>query len=130
MRSLNRNKETIYYALYSGSTETIKDGYYTGTIVPNYATPVAIRASVSAARGTSDIDLFGVNTSYSKTVIVDDVSCPIDEHSRLWIGRKPTDANGLDVPHNYEVTQVAKSLNHIAYAVTQVDFALSPTVSA
>lgn len=130
MRNLNRNEQTIYYSLYSGSTENTKDGLYTGEIVATYATPVALRASVSAARGAADIDLFGVNTSYSKTVIVDDVSCPIDEHSRLWIGREPTDANGLDVPHNYEVVRVAKSLNHIAYAVEQVDFALPPTVSA
>ena len=129
MRSLNRNETTIYYALYSGSTEATKDGLYTGEVVANYATPVSIRASVSAARGTSDIDLFGVNTSYSKAVIVDDVTCPINEHSRLWIGRTPTDANGLDVPHNYEVAQVAKSLNHITYAVQQVDFALPPVVS-
>ena len=129
MRSLNRNETTIYYALYSGQTEATKDGLYTGEVVANYAAPVSIRASVSAARGTSDIDLFGVNTSYSKAVIVDGVTCPINEHSRLWIGRTPTDANGLDVPHNYEVAQVAKSLNHITYAVQQVDFALPPVVS-
>ena len=130
MRSLNRNKTTIHYALYSGSTEATKDGLYTGEVVATYATPVTIRASVSAARGTSDIDLFGINISYSKAVIVDDLRCPIDEHSRLWIGRQPTDANGLDVPHNYEVVAVAKSLNHITYAVKEVDFALPPTVSA
>lgn len=129
MRSLNRNKETIYYALYSGASEEMKDGLYTGEIVSTYATPVAIRASVSAARGTADIDIFGVNTSYTKSIIVDDIACPIDEHSRLWVGRAPVDANNLDVPHNYEVVQVAKSLNHIAYAVKQVDFALPPVVS-
>lgn len=121
---------TIYYALYSGLTEATQDGLYTGEMVTSYASPVAICASVSAARGTSDIDLFGVNISYSKAVIVDDMSCPIDEHSRLWIGRQPTDANLLDVPHNYEVVAVAKSLNHITYAVKEVDFALPPVTSA
>ena len=129
MKSLNRNKETIYYALYRGDTENTSGNLYTGEIVPSYDSPVELRASVSAARGTSDIDLFGVNVSYTHTVIVDDVSCPINEHSRLWIGREPTDANGLAVPHNYEVVQVAKSLNHIAYAVMQVDFSLPPVVS-
>jgi len=129
MRSLNRNEQTIYYALYTGDTEKTDATLYTGEIVPSYATPVAIRASVSAARGTSDIDLFGVNVSYNKTIIVDDLACPIDEHSRLWIGRTPTDAYGADVPHNYEVVMVAKSLNHITYAVQQVDFALPPVVS-
>lgn len=129
MRGLERNKSVIYYALYGGETEETKDGLYTGVIVPTYAEPVAIRASVSAARGTSDVDLFGINTSYSKTVIVDDTNCTIDEHSRLWIGRKPTDDLGADVAHNYEVVMVAKSLNHITYAVKQVDFTAEAVVS-
>lgn len=121
MRSLARNKTPIYYALYNGDTEaTDADGLYTGETTSSYSEPVEIRASVSAARGTSDIDLFGVNVSYSKTVIVDDMSCPIDEHSRLWIDRTPSDGT----PHNYEVVMVARSLNHITYAVQQVDFSL------
>ena len=124
MRILSRNKQTIYYALYSGETEEIRDGLYTGEKVSIYALPVEIRASVSAARGTADIDLFGVNVSYTHTVIVDDMSCPINEHSRLWIGCAPVGEGGAAVPHNYEVVQVAKSLNHIAYAVRKVDFAL------
>lgn len=119
MRILARNKQTIYYALYTGDTENIRDGLYTGEKVPTYASPVEIRASVSAARGTADIDLFGVNVSYTHTIIVDDLECPINEHSILWINADP-DAK----PHNYEVVQVAKSLNHIAYAVRKVDFSL------
>ena len=130
MRNLNRNEQTSYYALYTGDAEQMdSNSLYTGEVVASYSTPVALKASVSAARGMADIDLFGVNTSYSKTVIVDDINCPIDEHSRLWIDRAPTDANGLDVAHNYEVVQVAKSLNHIAYAVQQVDFGLSEVIS-
>ncbi len=118
MRGLARNKKTIWFALYEGEGE-YKDGdLFTGETVPVYSDPCPIRASVSAARGTSEIELFGVNTNYSKTVIVDDTICPINEHSRLWIDRDPR--NGA--PHNYEVVMVAKSLNHIAYAVTQVDF--------
>ena len=118
MRNLARNKSSIYYALYNSKSEVQdEDGLYTGDIAPSYTAPTEIRASVSAARGTSDIDLFGVNISYTKTVIVDDMSCPIDEHSILWIGVTP------DSPHNYEVVQVAKSLNHISYAVQEVDYA-------
>lgn len=115
MRNLSRNKEVIYFALYEGVGENVVDGLYTGEAIPQYSSPYSIKASVSAARGTAEMDLFGINTTYTKTVIVDDMTCPIDEHSRLWIGRTP------DQPHNYEVVQVAKSLNHIAYAVLQVD---------
>lgn len=117
MRNLSRNKSSIYYALYDSKSEVQdEDGLYTGDNAPSYTAPTEIRASVSAARGTSDIDLFGVNISYTKTVIVDDMECPIDEHSILWIGVTP------DSPHNYEVVQVAKSLNHISYAVQEVDY--------
>lgn len=131
MRSLNRNKSVIYYSLYKGETEQIdSNNLYTGVVVPSYEDPVSIRAVVSAARGTADLDLFGVNISYTKAVVVDDIDCPIDEHSRLWIDRSPTDANGVDVPHNYEVVQVAKSFNHITYAIREVDFAFSPIASA
>lgn len=120
MRNLSRNKSSIYYALYNSMSEVQDaDGLYTGDIAPSYTTPTEIRASVSAARGTSDIDLFGVNISYTKTVIVDDMECPIDEHSILWIGVTPDN----NTPHNYEVVRVAKSLNHISYAVQEVDYA-------
>lgn len=130
MRNLNRNETTIYYALYTGDSEQLdSDNLYTGEVVATYSTPVALKASVSAARGMADIDLFGINTSYTKTVIVDDIDCPIDEHSRLWVDRTPTDENGLDVPHNYEVVQVAKSFNHITYAIKQVDFSLHEVIS-
>ena len=125
MRNLNRNESVIYYALYTGEEEYIgSDSLYTGEPIAHYSTPVALKASVSASRGTADIDLFGIETSYTKAIIVDDIHCPIDEHSRLWIDRDP------DEPHNYEVTQVAKSLNHITYAVKQVDFSHPKTVSA
>lgn len=123
MRNLSRNESTIFYALYTGMSEAVdSDGLYTGDVVGTYASPVALEASVSAARGTADVDLFGINTAYTNTLIVDDVDCPIDEHSRLWIGRSTTQ------PHNYEVVQVARSLNHVAYAVQQVDFS-APIIS-
>lgn len=124
MRNLNRNEQTIYYALYSGLTENTIGDLYTGEMVASYTSPVAIRASVSAARGTADLDLFGINISYTKAVIVDDINCPIDEHSRLWIGTNP-----LTAEHNYEVVAVAKSLNHITYAVKEVDFSAGAVVS-
>lgn len=126
MRNLNRNKQAIYYALYTGMEEaTDSNGLYTGELVGTYSDPVKIMASVSASRGTSDVDLFGINESYSNTVIVDDMTCPISETSRLWIGVSPDD----NTPHNYEVPVVARSLNHITYAVTKVDFAETPVVS-
>lgn len=107
MKGLNRDKIDITYWLYTGLTEeTDADGNYTGEKPPTYSDPVTIKGNVSAARGTTDIELFGINEPYTNTVIVDDVSCPIDENSRLEIKGKP-----------YAVIRVAKSFNHITYAV-------------
>lgn len=107
MKGLEINKTEVKYKLYTGEVEQVDgNGYYTGEKVPTYADEVTIKASVSAARGTSDIDQFGINVPYTNTVIVDDTSCPIAEDSRLEIGGKP-----------YAVLLVAKSLNHITYAV-------------
>lgn len=110
MRNLERNKTDVKYQLYTGETEELDgDGLYTGEKVPTYGTPVTIRASVSAARGTADLDQFGINVPYTNTVIVDDMSCPIAEDSRLEINGNP-----------YAVLLVAKSLNHITYAVQRL----------
>lgn len=116
MRNLERNKSDVTYRLYKGITEKQDDdGYYTGEKVPTYEDSVTIRASVSAARGSSDVDMFGINVPYTNTVIVDDMSCPISESTRLEIDGKP-----------YAVLLVAKSLNHITYAVKLLTSPVSP----
>lgn len=116
MRSLERNKQKIYYALYDSKTELVDaDGNSTGEYVTTYSTPVAFRCNVSAANGMSDLSPFGINDSYTKTITTNDMQCPITETSRLWIGIPTTQ------PYNYVVTKVAKSLNSITYAIKKVD---------
>lgn len=110
MRCLARNLKTITYQLYLGNQEEMDDnGNYTGNKPPVYSDPVSIRANVSASRGSADLDMFGVNIPYTNTVLVDDLNCPIDENSRIEIDGNP-----------YAVLLVAKSLNHIAYAVRRL----------
>jgi len=124
MRSLVRNKQKIYYSLYTASTP-IRDewGNLTGENTYTYATPVEYRINVSAARGTADIEQFGINTNYSKTMVTNDTTCPITETTRLWIDREPTVTEGQTVtaiPHNYEVVSVARSINSVTYAIKEV----------
>lgn len=116
MRSLERNKQTFYYALYSGVTE-VKDenGDYTGEREITYSSPVKYRANISAAKGESDTAPFGIETNYSKTISTNDMSCPIKEDSVLWIDKDPTTD-----PYNFLVVKVAKSLNSIMYAIREV----------
>lgn len=121
MRCLKRNQKSFWYALYNGETEQKdSDGLYTGEIGPGYETPVQMKANISASKGTADTELFGKDLQYSRTIVTDDLSCPITEESAIWIGRNPTDKSGNPVPHNYVVRRIAESLNSIVYAIQEV----------
>lgn len=115
MQSLERNKQTVWYSLYLGKTDVVDtDGQLTGEKQLSFSNVVKMKANVSAARGTADIEQFGVNTDYSRTITTTDMNCPINEHSRIWFDTLPTN------PHNYEVVTVAKSLNSITIAIKEV----------
>lgn len=118
MRSLERNKQKIYYALYEGKEEVRDEwGNLTGSPTLKYGDPVEYFINVSAARGTADVEQFGINTIYTKTMVTNDLDCPITETTRLWINREPTE------PYNYVVVSVAKSLNSVTYAIKEVSVA-------
>ena len=120
MRELERNKQLVYYALFTGYTDAVDgNGYKTGEKVKTYADPVAIRINVSPARGNVERDGFGIDTTYSRTMSTADINCPIQEDTLLWIGIAP-ESNGEAVPHNYYVVRKAKSLHDIVYAIREV----------
>ena len=121
MRTLQRNKRTVWYALYQGETEqTDANGDYTGETEITYATPVAIRANVSPATGQSNLEMFGNLTDYDRVVVTDQVDVPIDENTVLWIDAEPTEDSGVE-GFNYIVRRVARSFNSVAIAVRKVD---------
>ena len=116
MRSLERNKQTIYYALYEDKTP-IKDEYEneTGEYEILYSSPTPLRINVSAARGEYSTRQFGDTEKYDKVLMTDDLSVPITETSILWI-----DSLDTEKPHDYIVKKVAKSLNSVSIAVSKV----------
>lgn len=124
MRALERNKQTIYYANYSGRSEiTDENGLYTGETTALYTNPVAVKVNVSASRGQAEIDLFGTDLNYTNT-IVSDTDLGIDENSVLWVGKNAyisTSTTSIITPYNYIVASVAKSLNSVVYAIRKVD---------
>lgn len=116
MRTLNRNKTKIWYALYEGENE-VKDAFGdpTGEMIASYSKPKELRCNVSASRGATDSELFGLNLDYSRTLCIEGITCPIDEESVLWIGRTPKDNK-----YNYVVKAIATSLNNTIIAVKEV----------
>ena len=115
MRSLNRNKRKIYYALRTGDIINVDEyGNETGESTPTYGERTALMCNVSAATGQEAVQAFGSFTGYSRTMCVADNGCPIEEDSILWFGID------LDQPHNYIVVRKADSKNGVLYALQEV----------
>ena len=115
MRSLNRNKRQIHYALRQGEVANIDEyGNETGELTPAYGAATPLLCNVSAASGEDAVRAFGSFTGYSRTMFVADNACPIDENTIVWFGVTPPD------PHNYIVTRKADSKNGILYALQEV----------
>lgn len=121
MKLLNRNTRTIYYRLYEGQKDVLdEDGNKTGEKTVAYSEAKELRCSVSPASGKTQIEMFGNLDSYDKAVVTDDVNCPIDENTILFVDKSPDeDADGNPLP-DYRIRKVAKSLNCISYAISKV----------
>lgn len=123
MRSLERNKVTIYYALYSDKTEILDEyGQGVGEYISGYGNPVKFKIRVSPGKGKVEEQLFGKELAYSKVLCTADHSFPITETSRLWIDTLPViNPDGTTTtPHDYEMVCPKKDLNEWAFAVKKV----------
>lgn len=147
MRILNRNKRTVYYAIYKGIAQEVDENLdYTGELTVSYDDVKALSANVSAARGTSDLEMFGINEQYNRTIATDQMDLGITEASIVWYDlgeveeynpekpytdgdmaikdgtiQKYKDFDWVNVPHDHVVVGIAKSLNSVTYAIKKVD---------
>ena len=137
MRCLNRNKQPFWYCLYKNKTAIIDEfGNETGEYIVTYHCPKRMEANISQATGLSMTEQFGNLENYDKVIVTEDMNCPIDEHSVLFIDKPPeftsvlthtptavtTVDDSVSVPaYDYTVARVAKSLNSISIAVRKVD---------
>ena len=121
MKLMKRNLSPVYFCLYQGKqSQTDDNGYETGEGQVVYKPPVRLMCSVSPATGYAQVNMFGNLESYDKVLVTDDVRCPIDENTVLFIDKKP-EFNSEGVPlFDYRVRRVAKSINSISYAVSKV----------
>lgn len=121
MRTLERNKSPFWYLLYDRKVP-VKDEYgnETGEEQVFYKDAVSMRANISAATGSAQVEQFGNFAGYDKVIVTDDVSCPIDENTVLFIDKEPEYTDGKPL-YDYIVKRVAKSLNSISYAVSKVE---------
>lgn len=122
MKTMERNKTPFWYLLYDKKVTVMDDdGNETGDYRVIYKEAVQWKENISAATGSAQVEQFGNFISYDKVIVTDDLSCPIDENSVLFIDKEPEydpDGNPL---YDYIVKRVAKSLNSISYAVSKVN---------
>lgn len=124
MKILHRNKQKFYYCLYD-STEPIYDEYSNeiGEKVL-YEPAVEMYANISPATGMANTEQFGSLENYDKVIATDDLNCPIDENTVLFIDKEPEYKvyQAANEPiYDYIVRRVAKSLNSISIAVAKVE---------
>ena len=135
MRSLNKNKQKLWYSTYADQIiiyERDENGEIVydeidGELYPRiiaekagYNNPVSFYANISAAKGSSDSEVFGVSLDYTKTISTSDMSLPISETSLIWFETEPVikdDGTVDESSADYAVVAVARSLNNVVYAI-------------
>lgn len=112
MRCMKRNKQKFYYANLIGNTEvTDSNGNFTGENEISYSDPEEFDASISSAIGDTEIELFGKDLQYDKTICFDKMRPEgFNEYSVLWIDREPYE-DGQLTGYDYIVRKISKSLN-------------------
>ena len=124
MRTLDYNKKTFYYCLFSGKTKILDaDGNFTGDYTSGYAEAVMAKGNISAASGSADMEQFGTDIAYDKVIVLQGTDWDIDEHTVLFVGIEPSYENEQHTRpnYNYIVTRVAESLNHTTLAIKRVE---------
>lgn len=120
MKLMKRNLTPVYYCLYSDRQLILDDdGYETSEYRVGYGEAVQLMCNVSPATGYAQVNMFGNLESYDKVLITDDMDCPIDENTVLFIDKAPEFKDGKPI-YDYTVRRVAKSMNTISYAVSKV----------
>lgn len=117
MRTTQRDKRTIWYALYLGTEDVVDDdGNYTGEHTVNYSAPICARMNVSGGRGRADVEMFGIDTPFTKVAVTDDLKTPFDTDTIFWFGADPQTEQ-----HNYRVTGISRTINQVVIALAEVD---------
>lgn len=136
MTTLKRNKRPFYYCLFASAITVLDEyGNESGEQILTYADAVLSHGNISQATGQSNAEQFGTLENYDKVIVTEDLNCPINENSVLFIDKAPeyktvpiytatavtTTASSVSVPvPDYIVRRVAKSLNSVSIAIRKV----------
>lgn len=140
MRTLNKNKQKLFYALY-GTEIPVYERDANGDIVyisvdgkqvpvesgskeMAYGKPVEFKGNIAMSGGESQAVEFGIDLSqYAAVLVVDKGLLPIDETSVIWHTTEPKiNADGTSDEHtaDYKVVKCSPSINVDRYILQKV----------
>lgn len=121
MKLLRRNLKLINYCTFKEKTAIVdSEGFETSEEKIVYNDAVEMLCNVSTAKGYAQSEIFGNLDNYDKVIITDNMDCPIDENTVLFVDKQP-EYDSDDTPiYDYIVKRVAPSLNNISYAIAKV----------
>lgn len=124
MRTLQRNKQKVYYTTLVENNEPDEWGNTPVNPLKEYGEIHELWINVSAASGQEVTQAFGNLPEYTKVLCTTDKDLPFDEETRavtvFWVDREH-DSNNGKFDHNYQLYRVAKSLNNTLIAIKRVD---------
>lgn len=139
MRSLKKNKQKLYYAMYSEEIpvyETDEDGKIKCTevdgkqipiqigIVAGYNEPVIFYANIAMSGGEAEVMEYGFDVgSYQAVLSSSDMTLPINEMSRIWHISEPrynADGSVDGDSADYQVLADKSSLNVKKFLLKQL----------
>lgn len=124
MRNLLINKTKHYVLNYKGEEDIVDDnGYYTGEKTIAYTRPIVFMGHISGARGSSQVEMFGTDIMYDKTLVITKTEfkrLKITENSVFFIDKKPIYDSHNTPLYDYRVMRIAETINEVAIALTKV----------
>ena len=113
----------MYVLNYKGEEEVLDDdGWEAGEKTIFYTKPIPFKSHISGARGSSQVEIFGTDVAYDKTILITKNEfnrLKINENSVFFINKKPT-YDGTTPLYDYRVKRIAETINEVAIALEKV----------
>ena len=133
MRTLNKNKQVLFYANQDKEVP-ITETYYddegnayeldTGETELVYGEPIEFKGNIAMSGGEVDAQEFGLNLAdYEAVLLVGKNTLPLTETSRIWHTSEPTkDDKGYtdEYSADYRIVKISPSLNFDKYVLKKV----------
>lgn len=133
MRTLNKNKQKMYYANQDKEVP-ITETYYddegnayeldTGETELVYGEPIEFKGNIAMSGGEAEAQEFGLNLAdYEAVLLVGKNTLPINEQSRIWHTSEPAkDDKGYtdEYSSDYRIVKISPSLNYDKYVLQKV----------